>query len=105
VKSPTYTLIETYALAPLAVSHWDLYRLGSADEMDALGAREAERNQELMLVEWPERAGDRLAGRDLDIHLVYDGLARRATLRALTTLGHEWLGRLPMLAAKPAGAS
>ncbi len=94
VKSPTYTLVEPYATDKLAVSHWDLYRLGSADELDALGLRDASRDAELLLVEWPQRGGDRLAGADLTIRLEYAGESRRAVLRAGSARGESWLALL-----------
>lgn len=94
VKSPTYTLVEPYITARFPVSHWDLYRLGSADELDALGLRDAARDAELLLVEWPERGGERLAGADLTVHLEYDGDSRRAAILAGSPRGEGWLAAL-----------
>jgi tRNA threonylcarbamoyladenosine biosynthesis protein TsaE len=37
VRSPTYTLVETYPLATLTCVHVDLYRLQSLTEVDELG--------------------------------------------------------------------
>lgn len=99
VKSPTYTLVEPYATGRFPVSHWDLYRLGSADELDALGLRDTARDAELLLVEWPERGGDRLAGADLTVHLEYAGESRRADLSAGSARGEAWLAALaPVIA-------
>src|SRR5712671_2767612 len=39
VRSPTYTLVETYPLATLTCVHVDLYRLQSLTEVDALRLR------------------------------------------------------------------
>jgi tRNA threonylcarbamoyladenosine biosynthesis protein TsaE len=94
VKSPTYTLVEGYATTRLTVSHWDLYRLGSADELDALGLRECDRNHELILIEWPERGGQRLHAFDLAVRLDYAGNGRVAHLRAGSALGRAWLDAL-----------
>lgn len=94
VKSPTYTLIEPYATQGLAVSHWDLYRLGSADELDALGLREHDRAQELLLVEWPERAGDRLDRFDLAIQMDYAPQGRQVRLTPGSALGQRWMEAL-----------
>jgi tRNA threonylcarbamoyl adenosine modification protein YjeE len=55
VPSPTFTLIQTYE-TPLPVVHADLYRIGSPDELEALGWNEAG-DGALMLIEWAERAG------------------------------------------------
>lgn len=94
VKSPTYTLVEPYATARLAVSHWDLYRLGSPDELDALGLREHDRADELLLIEWPERGGRRLQAFDLELRLDYAGDGRVAHLSAGSALGQRWINQL-----------
>ncbi|OLP42592.1 tRNA (adenosine(37)-N6)-threonylcarbamoyltransferase complex ATPase subunit type 1 TsaE [Rhizobium oryziradicis] len=58
VPSPTFTLVQSYDLR-IPASHFDLYRLGDASELDELGFDEALESG-ICLVEWPERAQDRL---------------------------------------------
>ena len=58
VPSPTFTLVQGYE-ARFPVYHFDLYRLSSAAELDELGFDHA-LAEGAVLVEWPERAGDRL---------------------------------------------
>src|SRR5512135_1497738 len=41
VPSPTFTLVQTYAGDRLTISHFDLYRLGSADEIGEIGLADA----------------------------------------------------------------
>lgn len=94
VKSPTYTLMERYPSAQLTISHWDLYRLGAPEELDALGFREFERQEELMLIEWPERGGAWLRDCDLEIAIDYVGAARCARLHARSERGERWLSHL-----------
>ena len=60
VPSPTFTLVQSYD-ARIPVHHFDLYRLGSPDELEELGLAEAA-SDGIALVEWPERAGDMLSG-------------------------------------------
>jgi len=57
VRSPTYTLVETYPLATLTCVHVDLYRLQSLTEVDELGLRDLVGPGSLIMVEWPERGG------------------------------------------------
>jgi tRNA threonylcarbamoyladenosine biosynthesis protein TsaE len=94
VRSPTYTLIEPYAFADREVLHCDLYRLESPGGLEDLGLRDTLVGSNVLLVEWPERAGGRLGVPDLEIHLRYAGLAREATLRGRTPRGVELIARL-----------
>jgi tRNA threonylcarbamoyl adenosine modification protein YjeE len=88
VPSPTFTIVQTYA-ARLPIAHFDLYRLGSADELEEVGFDEAV-SEGVVLVEWPERAGDSLPANRLEIALEIDGAGRLATLSG----GGDWLKRL-----------
>jgi N-acetylmuramate 1-kinase len=58
VPSPTFTLVQMYDLR-IPASHFDLYRLGDSSELDELGFDEALETG-ICLVEWPQRAQDRL---------------------------------------------
>src|ERR1700682_3891156 len=94
VRSPTYTLVETYQLAGFTCVHVDLYRLQSLTEIDELGLRDLMSPGSLLMVEWPERGGDALPPADLNVTLRYAGEARQAALSAQTSLGIEWLQNL-----------
>lgn len=94
VRSPTYTLVETYSVAALSCVHVDLYRLQSLTEVDELGLRDMIGPGCLMMVEWPEKGGVALPPADLDVVLRYAGGARQAHLHAATPLGAEWLQKL-----------
>jgi tRNA threonylcarbamoyladenosine biosynthesis protein TsaE len=95
VKSPTYTLVEPYTDLRLNLYHFDFYRFKDSSEWLSSGFREHFNPESLCVVEWPERAGDRIAPPDLDIHLQYQGEAgretRRAALRAHSPAGAAWL--------------
>ena len=79
VPSPTFTLVQTYDTAGLRVSHFDLYRLKSAAEMDELGLEEA-LDLGAVLIEWPDRAANRLPLDRLTVELRAAEDGRRAAL-------------------------
>lgn len=91
IRSPTFTLLESYPLAAMTCIHVDLYRLHSPTEVHELGLAEHLDPGCLMLIEWPEKGGQALPPADLELTLEYANGGRRATLCAQTALGGEWL--------------
>lgn len=59
VKSPTYTIVNEYRKGKTPVFHFDLYRIGSTDELDGFGFDEYVENG-LCIAEWSENLGDML---------------------------------------------
>ena len=58
MPSPTFNLLLRYPLADgRTVVHLDLYRIASPDELHELGWFDLGQDGEVVLVEWPERAG------------------------------------------------
>ncbi len=94
VRSPTYTLVETYELAGLTCIHVDLYRLQGLTEVDELGLRDLVGPSSLLLVEWPDRGGAALPPADLTVALNYAGEGRQARVTAHSPLGSSWLDNL-----------
>jgi tRNA threonylcarbamoyl adenosine modification protein YjeE len=80
VPSPTFTLVQAYA-GRVPIQHFDLYRLGTPDEIEELGLAEAI-DEGAVLVEWPERAGDALPADVVDIDLTDAGVGRGARIAA-----------------------
>ncbi|GHE20457.1 tRNA (adenosine(37)-N6)-threonylcarbamoyltransferase complex ATPase subunit type 1 TsaE [Halomonas urumqiensis] len=102
VKSPTYTLVEPYELANVRVHHFDLYRLGDAEELEFIGGRDLLAEDALCIIEWPERGEGWLPEPDLSITLSMpeQGIpGRRARLEAASEHGREVLVRLEAMRA------
>jgi tRNA threonylcarbamoyladenosine biosynthesis protein TsaE len=99
VKSPTYTLVEQYAvelnsLSRLHLYHFDFYRLKNAAEWESSGFRDYFGPQAACLVEWPERAGPSLGQPDVALRLEFAPVGRHAHLSAHTPAGEAWLSSL-----------
>lgn len=91
VKSPTYSLIESYRVASLTVHHLDLYRIAHADELEWLGLHDLLDGDTLLLVEWPERGVSALPPADLAIELKHAGETRDVCIHALSARGQAVL--------------
>jgi tRNA threonylcarbamoyladenosine biosynthesis protein TsaE len=94
VRSPTYTLVETYRLGAWTCVHVDLYRLQSVVEVDELGLRDLVGPGCLLLVEWPLKGGAAVPPADVHLTLSYEADARHARLSAVTAAGDDWLRNL-----------
>jgi tRNA threonylcarbamoyladenosine biosynthesis protein TsaE len=94
IKSPTYSLIESYALEDLRVHHLDLYRIADAEELEWLGLPDLLESKSLLLVEWPERGSGALPPADMIIGLDHAGDTRDVEARAVSARGQDWLQRL-----------
>jgi tRNA threonylcarbamoyl adenosine modification protein YjeE len=71
IPSPTFNLIFRYPTPRgLPVVHMDLYRIEDPGELWELGWEELGAQGELVVVEWPERAGDLLPHDRWEIDLV-----------------------------------
>ena len=93
VRSPSYTLVESYPLGQRVVHHLDWYRLAGAEELDGLGWRDLCGPGQWLLVEWPERVAAVAAGADLAVALAYEGNGRRLDAVARTPAGTRVLVR------------
>jgi tRNA threonylcarbamoyladenosine biosynthesis protein TsaE len=94
VRSPTYTLVDTYRLADLTCVHADLYRLQSAAEVEELGLRDLTGPGYLLLIEWPEKGGAAVPPFDLTLSLRYVDEDRAALVNATGRVGNAWLAKL-----------
>ncbi|MBA2690204.1 MAG: tRNA (adenosine(37)-N6)-threonylcarbamoyltransferase complex ATPase subunit type 1 TsaE [Burkholderiales bacterium] len=94
VKSPTYALVELYKLSSVCLYHFDFYRFHDPQEWIDAGFRECFNDENVCLVEWPEKAGGLLPSADLTICLSHAPPGRNVEIRASTPMGERCLARL-----------
>lgn len=60
VSSPSFTLVQRYppSTGGFAVTHIDLYRVGRPEDLEGLGLDDILASDDLVIVEWPEAAGE-----------------------------------------------
>lgn len=91
VKSPTYTLVETYSLPAFELYHFDLYRMHDPREWLDAGFRDVDAGHAVSLIEWPEKAAGWLPPPDVTIHLRIEDDSRDAECEAKSPRGVQYL--------------
>ncbi len=94
VKSPTYTLIESYHLPDGDVHHLDLYRLQDPEELEFIGFRDLFQQNTVILIEWPEKGMQVLPEADLEISIKPKKIGRTLIFQAHTEAGEEFIKAL-----------
>lgn len=94
VKSPTYTLMETYEITPYFIYHLDLYRFQSANEIFEIGLSDEFDQPAIWLIEWPERAINFLPKPDIVFHIDVIDTDRQIQFFAKTHQGEQSLSLL-----------
>lgn len=69
VTSPTFTLVHRYESPRGVVYHVDLYRLRGPYELTNIGWDDMLAEEAVTLIEWPERAGERMPAMHVSIGL------------------------------------
>jgi len=100
VKSPTYSLIETYRAGALDAHHLDLYRIADAGELEWLGLADLWTPHALVLIEWPERGAGSLPPADLVMHFRHAGDRRAVVAEARSERGGSFIAALSVVPAK-----
>lgn len=77
VKSPTFTLVETYSKEDIKVNHFDLFRIDSTRELEFIGFDDYLHDKSILLIEWPESVCGDLPAPDLTIKIEVEGFSRR----------------------------
>lgn len=84
VTSPTYALVHEYAGATGPVFHLDLYRLDDPRDLTNIGFDDVIGAGGIVIVEWPDRAGDRIP--EDRVEIVLEHIAENASRRRVRTV-------------------
>lgn len=97
VKSPTYTIVEEYGLAPFQCFHFDCYRLQDPEQLRELGLENYFTDNSVCLIEWPSLGEGVLPPADLTIQLslpAHSEHGRNLLLLGHSDKGHSLIGHL-----------
>jgi tRNA threonylcarbamoyladenosine biosynthesis protein TsaE len=90
ITSPTFAIVHVYDAPKSPVYHVDLFRIDGTRDLQNIGWDDIVQTDALLLIEWPERAGELLPANHLPIELQHvDGDPNRRVLYAGGHLGHE----------------
>jgi len=73
IISPTFNILLVHLGTTLTLNHWDLYRLGRAEDLDDIDYFAQVASDAVSLVEWGDRFADTALDADLDLRFRYLG--------------------------------
>ena len=79
ISSPTFTIIKEYKSGRLPLYHFDVYRLGSGDELLDTGAEELLDGDGACVIEWADIVADVLPADSLIVSLNYGDSENKRT--------------------------
>lgn len=91
VKSPTYTLVESYQNSIINIHHFDCYRLNDPEELEYIGIREYLGHNHIQLIEWASLGFSMIAPADLIIDISGEDDSRTLALTAQSNTGKKLL--------------
>ncbi|GKT12159.1 MAG: tRNA threonylcarbamoyladenosine biosynthesis protein TsaE [Thiomicrorhabdus sp.] len=91
VKSPTYTIVESYQAVDLMIHHFDLYRIYDTEELEYLAIKDLFIDRYIALVEWPQKGAPIFPKADILIDIHYSeslsNEVRKVDVQGLSVLG------------------
>lgn len=94
VKSPTYTLVESYELGKRTVHHFDFYRVREPQELEYMGIQDYFLPHTICLIEWPDYGKSMLPAADLSCQIEIKAEEREVIFTAFSEQGKHILQRL-----------
>ncbi len=90
IKSPTYALVESYAIKQekdLHIHHFDLYRIQEEAELEYIGFRDYFATPSICCIEWSEHIGTGRDCIDIQLTLSMKGMGRELHIHAPSARG------------------
>lgn len=94
IKSPTFSLVESYQTKHLHIHHFDLYRVHDESELDYIGFRDYFSDDAICCIEWPERVVTCQGLADVALSLILKDAGREMQACALSAKGASMLSCL-----------
>lgn len=94
IKSPTFSLVESYTCPHFIIHHFDLYRIHHEDELEYIGFRDYFSSGSICCIEWAEHAGQLMPAVDIRFNLVTKGAGREIEITAWSATGKRVLACL-----------
>ena len=82
ITSPTFTIVNEYE-GDMPLYHFDVYRIGSSEEMYDIGYDQYINSDGVCIIEWANLINDILPDEYLDIELSYNGMGREMVLKPI----------------------
>ncbi|WWP00378.1 MAG: tRNA (adenosine(37)-N6)-threonylcarbamoyltransferase complex ATPase subunit type 1 TsaE [Candidatus Dasytiphilus stammeri] len=71
IKSPSYSLVESYYLSSCIVHHFDFYRISKLEELEFIGLRDYFSINAFYLLEWANKSYEMFPSMDIHLWLAY----------------------------------
>ncbi len=91
VKSPTYSIVESYKNALINIHHFDCYRLSSPTDLDYIGIRDYLDDNPIQLIEWAKLGKGVIPPADMKITLSGFNKQRKMLITVHTKIGKKLL--------------
>ena len=91
VKSPTYSLVESYSNDDISIHHFDCYRLTDPEELEYIGIREYLEPGNIQLIEWAQMGKGIIAPADMVINITGEQQTRIVNISANSNTGKQLL--------------
>lgn len=81
VKSPTFTIVESYHVDQLDIHHFDLYRITAPEELELIGIRDYFNAPSLVFFEWPDQGLGLIPSPTMEVQIAHAGDTRRVEIQ------------------------